>query len=145
MGAQTLPFCCTFGPGVDYKSHFAPMLIFCSLGWTFTPQKSFTKVGRRALEISVGRETVYEIDPQDVACYWCRPTLVTRWLTANFYWQQIHNISSLGGLEVERLLHKKCHSAPVDRVWCLNHSVKETLCHNSNCRMPGPFGGLYAR
>ena len=28
------------------------------------------------------------------------------------------------------------------QVWCINRSVKETLCYNSNCRTPGPFGGL---
>ena len=23
------------------------------------------------------------------------------------------------------------------QVWCIHHSVEETLCHNSNCRTPG--------
>ena len=28
------------------------------------------------------------------------------------------------------------------QVWCINLLVEETLCYNSNCRMPGPFKGL---
>ena len=30
--------------------------------------------------------------------------------------KQQKRLSSRGGLEVERLLHKKCHSSPVDRI-----------------------------
>ena len=27
------------------------------------------------------------------------------------------------------------------QVWCINRSVEETLCYNSNCRMQCPFEG----
>ena len=58
--------------------------------------------------------------------------------------QIMRSLSSRGGLVVESLLHKKCHSTTVDRilVWCIYCSVEETLCNNSNCRLPGTFGGL---
>ena len=50
-------------------------------------------------------------------------------------------ISSRGGLVVEQWSNNRLHSAMVGsnlhQVWCINRSVEETLCHNSNCRMPG--------
>ena len=49
--------------------------------------------------------------------------------------------SSRGGLVVERWSDHRRHSATVGsnlhQVWCINRSLEETLCHNSNCRMPG--------
>ena len=47
---------------------------------------------------------------------------------------------SRGGLVVEQWSDNRLHSATVGsnlhQVWCINRSVEETLCHNSNCRMP---------
>ena len=54
--------------------------------------------------------------------------------------------SSRGGLVVELWTENSLPSAMVGsnfrQVWCINRSVQETLCYNSNCRMPRPFGGL---
>ena len=56
--------------------------------------------------------------------------------------------SSRGGLVVERLLSNSSWKCTLSRwieshrVWCINRSVEETLRHNSNCRTPGPLGGL---
>ena len=43
------------------------MPIFCTLGRTFAPVKSFSKVGRRA---QIGRKTAYEIDPRFQRLLW---------------------------------------------------------------------------
>ena len=50
---------------------------------------------------------------------------------------------SRGGLVVELWTDNSLPSATVGsnlhQVWCINHSVEETLCYNLNCRMQG-FG-----
>ena len=52
--------------------------------------------------------------------------------------------SSRGGLVLELWTDNSLPSATVGsnllQVWCINRSVEETLCCNSNCRMPGSFG-----
>ena len=49
--------------------------------------------------------------------------------------------SSRGGLVVELWTNNSLPSATVGsnlhQVWCINRSVEETLCYNSNCRTPG--------
>ena len=60
--------------------------------------------------------------------------------------QQTIIIASSRGLVVELGTDNSLPSATVGsslrQVWCINRSVEETLCYNSNCRTPGPFGGL---
>ena len=54
--------------------------------------------------------------------------------------------SSRGGLVVELWTDNSLPSTTVGsnlrQVWCINRSVEETLCYNSNCRTPGPLRGL---
>ena len=59
-----------------------------------------------------------------------------------FFNLKILNLVSIrGGLVVELWSDNRLHSATVGsnlhQVWCINRSVEETLCHNSNCRTPG--------
>ena len=49
--------------GQFHKLIYALRWTICALRPTFTPQKGFSKVGRRARSIGLGRKTVYEIDP----------------------------------------------------------------------------------
>ena len=55
----------------------------------------------------------------------------------------INLISSRSGLVVELWTDNSLPSATVGsnlrQVWCINRSVEETLCYNSNCRTPGPL------
>ena len=44
-------------PGVDFKNCFAPSPIFCPQCQTFTPVKSFSKIGRRAWTLQCRAQT----------------------------------------------------------------------------------------
>ena len=45
----------------------------------------------------------------------------------------------LGGRVVDSLPSATVGSN-LRQAWCINRSVEENLCYNSNCRTPGPFG-----